>query len=166
MKKHILSLTIIILALFIFTACSFKTADEPVSQDDETQLSEKDQGGEGQHEEEGMRTVHLSELKFNHLEIKLDTLSTRVLSGVVEANGQLEVPPQHEATVTAVLGANVASIKMIEGDRVRKGQVIAYLTHPTFTQLQTDYIKAYQQLHFLEKEYHRQKRSERAPGSA
>ncbi len=33
----------------------------------------------------------------------------------VEANGQLEVPPQYEATVTAILGANVTSIKVIGG---------------------------------------------------
>jgi cobalt-zinc-cadmium efflux system membrane fusion protein len=100
----------------------------------------------------------LSELQFNSLDIKVDTLPTRPLSGVVEANGQLEVPPQHEATVTAILGANVTSIKVIEGDRVKKGQVLAYLSHPNLTRLQTDYIQAYQQLQFLEQENQRQQR--------
>lgn len=105
-----------------------------------------------------MGTVHLSELKFNSLDIKVDTLPTRPLSGVVEANGQLEVPPQHEATVTAILGANVTSIKVIEGDKVNKGQVLAYISHPNLAQLQTNYLKAYRQVQYLEKEYQRQKR--------
>ena len=91
-------------------------------------------------------------------DIKVDTIPTPQLSGVVEANGQLEVPPQHEATVTAILGANVTSIKVIEGDQVKKGQVLAYLSHPNLTKLQTDYIQAYQQLQFLEQENQRQQR--------
>lgn len=109
-------------------------------------------------EEGGMREVHLSELKFNSLGIKLDTLPTRPVSDVVEATGQLEVPPQHEATVTAILGANVTSIKVIEGDKIRKGQVLAYLSHPNLTRVQTDYITTYSRMRNLEKEYERQQR--------
>jgi len=105
-----------------------------------------------------MAELHLSDLKFESLGIKIDTLPIRSLSGVVEANGQLEVPPQHEATVTAILGANVTSIKVIEGDQVSKGQVLAYISHPNLTRLQTDYVRAYSQLQFLEKENQRQKR--------
>lgn len=105
-----------------------------------------------------MAEVHLSNLKFESLGIKIDTIPTRSLSGVVEANGQLEVPPQHEATVTAILGANVNSIKVIEGDKVRKGQVLAYLSHPNLTNLQTNYVKAYSRFQYLEKEMQRQKR--------
>lgn len=90
--------------------------------------------------------------------MKVDTLSTRAISEVVEANGQLEVPPQHEATVTAIIGANVKSIEVIEGDKVRKGQILAYLSHPNFAQLQTNYIKAFSRFQYLEKEMKRQKR--------
>ena len=32
-------------------------------------------------------------------------------------NGTLEVPPQNEAAITSVIGANVTSIKVIEGDK-------------------------------------------------
>ena len=51
-----------------------------------------------------MGEVHLSDLKFESLDIEVDTLPAKVLSAVVEANGQLEVPPQHEATVTRHTG--------------------------------------------------------------
>lgn len=110
------------------------------------------------HEGEASGVVHLSDRKFRSLDIKVDTIPTRPLTGVVEANGRLEVPPQHEATVTAILGANVSSIRVIEGDKVSKGQVLAYIAHPDLIQLQTNYLKAYRQLQFLEKEYRRQKR--------
>lgn len=113
---------------------------------------------EGEHSNEEMTVVHLSDLKFNSLSMKVDSLPTRILSGIVEANGQLEVPPQHEATVTAILGANVTSIRVIEGDKVTKGQVLAYLSHPNLTQLQTNYIKSFSRLQYLEKEMQRQKR--------
>tara|TARA_A100000171_G_C2138101_1_gene152079 strand:+ start:2135 stop:3358 length:1224 start_codon:yes stop_codon:yes gene_type:complete len=115
-------------------------------------------GNKVEHEEEGSGEVHLSQLKFNSLGIKVGEIPTRPLSGIVEANGQLEVPPQHEATVTAILGANVTSIKVMEGDKVKKGQTLATLAHPNLSQLQTNYVRAYNQMQFLEKEYERQKK--------
>ena len=156
MKKHIVHILTLMLMVSAFTGCSTQSADNPAG---ETPEEHSEAGGEEEgDEEERMGVVHFSELKFNSLGIKVDTIPTRPLSGVVEANGQLEVPPQHEATVTAILGANVTSIKVIEGDQVKKGHVLAYLSHPNLTRLQTDYIQAYQQLQFLEQENKRQQR--------
>lgn len=102
--------------------------------------------------------IHLSELKFNALGIELDSLQKRTLSNTVRVNGRLEVPPQHEATVTSVLGANVVSIEVIEGDFVTKNQVLAYLSHPNLIQVQTEYIRNWRQMNYLDREYQRQKR--------
>lgn len=154
MKKQIIHILALVLMVSVITGCGSKSAD--VS--DEASNQEHSEGEAGHEGEEGMAELHLSDLKFESLGIKIDTLPTRGLSGVVEANGQLEVPPQHEATVTAILGANVTSIKVIEGDQVSKGQVLAYISHPNLTRLQTDYVRAYSQLQFLEKENQRQKR--------
>ncbi|MGJ3236037.1 efflux RND transporter periplasmic adaptor subunit [Marivirga sp.] len=123
----------------------------------ENKLTEKTEE-ESEQKEEGMGVLHLSHLKFESLGIKVDSLPSRSLSGIVEANGQLEVPPQHEATVTGILGANVTSIKVIEGDKVRKGEVLAFLSHPNLANLQSNYIQAYSQFQYLEKEMQRQKR--------
>lgn len=107
--------------------------------------------------EEG-EVVHFSEEQFNALSMKVDTLPLRNVSSYVETNGQLEVPPQNEATVTAVIGANVNSIKVIEGDHVKKGQVLATVSHPDLIRLQTDYNSSWNELQYLEQEYNRQKR--------
>lgn len=109
-------------------------------------------------ESEEESTVHLSELKFNALGIELDTLRKRSLSNTVRVNGQLEVPPQHEATVTSVLGANIVSIEVIEGDFVTKNQTVAYLSHPNLIEVQTEYVRSWRQMNYLEREYQRQKR--------
>ena len=131
-----------------FTGCGSKSSTE-------VETTEK---GQVQEELSDEGEVHLSELKKNSIGIKVDVIPTRPLSGVVEANGQLEVPPQHEATVTAILGANVTAIKVIEGDKVKKGQTLATLAHPNLSRLQSDYVRAYHQLQFLQKEYERQKK--------
>ncbi len=119
-----------------------------------------DHGEEG-HEEKGEaheEEVHFSEQQFASLGMKIDTLSYRNINSYVQANGQLEVPPQNEAIVTAVIGSNVKSIKVIEGDKVKKGQVLAYLSHPDLISIQTEYASNWHQLEFLKEEYERKKK--------
>ncbi|WP_341216231.1 efflux RND transporter periplasmic adaptor subunit [uncultured Wocania sp.] len=163
MKTQIIKILMLTLVLALFMGCK-----EEVKQNEDQKLSNTEEahdhkeGEEHEESEEGSgeegEAVHLSELKFNSLGIKVGPLPTKSLSGVVKANGQLEVPPQYEATVTAILGGNVSGIKVIEGDKVRKGQTLAYLSHPDLSQIQTNYIKTFNKMQFLEKEYERQKR--------
>lgn len=112
----------------------------------------------GEHEEEHADEVHLSQQQFNSLEMKVDTFKLRNMGEFVDANGQLEVPPQNEATVTALFGANVQSIKVIEGDKIKKGQVLAYLSHPDLIDIQTEYSSNWNQLQYLSSDYERQKK--------
>lgn len=102
--------------------------------------------------------VMLSSQQFKALKMKIDTIESRDMSGYVEANGSLEVPPQSEAAITSVIGANVVSIEVIEGDKVNKGQVVAYLSHPNIIKMQTDYLNAYSNSNFLKKNYERQQK--------
>ncbi len=115
-----------------------------------------EESGHHKHEEGHGDEVHFSEQQFQSLDMKTDTLPLRNLSSYIEANGQLEVLPQYEAVVTAIIGANVTTIKVIEGDKVNKGQVLAYLSHPDLITLQTGYVKSWFQLQYLEQEYQRQ----------
>ena len=150
MNSKIKTYILLFAASLFIVSCGKHDEDEHKHQSGEE--SEHQEHGEG-HEEE----VHLSEQQVQSLGIKSDTLPFRNISSYVEANGQLEVPPQNEATVTAIVGSNVTLIKVIEGDKVRKGQVLAYLSHPNLIKIQTDYINNWNQLQYLEKEYHRQK---------
>ncbi|GAB3833108.1 efflux RND transporter periplasmic adaptor subunit [Pontibacter rugosus] len=49
-------------------------------------------------------------------------------------------------------------IKVIEGDKVRKGQTLALLTHPELVQMQVDLQEAASRQQYLEQEYQRQQR--------
>ena len=112
---------------------------------------------ENEHSEGEANEVMLTAKQFDAVQMEIDTLQMRNMSGYVEANGKLEVPPQNEATITTVVGANVVSIEVIEGDKVNKGQTVAYLSHPNIIQKQTDYLDAFSNSQFLKKEYERQK---------
>lgn len=153
MNSKIKTYILLFAASLFIAACGNSGHEEEGHEHENGEASEHHEHGEG-HEEE----VHFSEQQFQSLNMKVDTLPFRNISSYVEANGQLEVPPQNEAAVTAIIAANVTSIKVIEGDKVSKGQVLAYLSHPDLIKLQTDYFNSWNQLQFLEKEYQRQKK--------
>ena len=111
-----------------------------------------------EHHHLGDDIIELNEQQAKVLNIKTGPVEQRVLGESVRVSGSLKVPPQNEATVTAIFGANVMSIEVIEGDDVKKGQVLAYLSHPSLTQFQSDYLNAWSQLQYLEKDYQRQEK--------
>jgi cobalt-zinc-cadmium efflux system membrane fusion protein len=153
MNSKIKTYILLFAASLFIASCGNSGHEEEGHEHENGEASEHHEHGEG-HEEE----VHFSEQQFQSLNMKVDTLPFRNISSYVEANGQLEVPPQNEAAVTAIIAANVTSIKVIEGDKVSKGQVLAYLSHPDLIKLQTDYFNSWNQLQYLEKEYQRQKK--------
>lgn len=101
--------------------------------------------------------IHLSKQKAQVLDLQVGKIKKRNMGAYVEANGRLEVPPQNEASLTSVVGATVHSINVIEGDEVKKGQTLAYLTHPNLIEMQTNYLEAYNHKTYLEQEMKRQK---------
>ena len=140
-------LTIILLSI-IMTSCSNSDKKKAVN----TNFEElKDDHNES---EEAI----LTQKQFEALKMQIDTIALRNMSSYVEANGSLEVPPQNEAAITSVVGANVVSINVIEGDKVNKGQVVAYLSHPNIIKMQTDYLNAYSNSNYLMKIYERQQK--------
>jgi len=150
MKRKIYKiLTVIVLSIFV-SACGNKESDNQ-SPNEEQKTDRKQSKIESEE-------VMLTQEQFDALKMKIDTLALRNMSGYVEANGTLEVPPQNEAAITTVVGANVVLIEVIEGDKVNKGQVVAYLSHPNIIQVQTDYLNAYSNSNFLKKNYERQQK--------
>ena len=146
-------LTVMMIAIFV-SACGNK---ENHNENDGHSNNEEEKT-EVNKENNESEEVMLSQQQFDALKMKIDTLALRNMSGYVEANGTLEVPPQNEAAITTVIGANVVSIEVIEGDNVNKGQVVAYLSHPNIIQAQTDYLNAYSNSNFLKKNYERQQK--------
>lgn len=148
MKKNYIYILILFIPALTLISCDNRPAQPEAEQEE-------------MHEEQAtgsMESVHLSALKTESLGIKIDSLPKQVLSNIIEANGELEVPPQHEATVTAILGANITSIEVVEGNKVSKGQILAKIAHPDLTQLQSNYLKSFSRLDYLKKEMERNKK--------
>ena len=148
-KTSFITMKTVIMAGVLILALSSCNQKPPANAEQE----ESEESSEG-----GLTAVVLTAQQFTALGMKADTLSKRNFSSVVVANGELEVLPQNEASVTAIIGANITSIEVFEGKKVNRGQVLAYLSHPDLLNLQTRYLNAWNQLQYAEKEYQRQKR--------
>lgn len=146
---------IIVFSLAIFTFAGFISCKDTAENNEEH--ADEHGAHEGEEEEHGEEAM-LTQQQYETLNMETGPVQQRNMSGYVEVNGQLEVPPQNEATVTTVIGANVVDIKVIEGDQVQKGQILAYISHPDIVRMQTEYLNASNQLNFQEKEFERQKK--------
>ena len=101
--------------------------------------------------------VMLTKKQFDIMKIELGNPVQKNLTSLIKANGFITSPPQNKANVSPVMGGIIKSVSVIPGSYVKKGQILAYLEHPDYIQLQEDYLKAKSSLVFLEQEYNRQK---------
>ena len=151
--KKIINMKTILLSAIIMVglaACSVKPENKAENKSTETEAKAEASGE--------ITPVLLTKQQFKALDIEVDTIRKRDFHGIVEANGQLQVPPQNIASVTAVVGANVNSIHVFLGDKVKRGQVLATLSHPQLLQLQTNFLTSWNRMGYLSKEYQRQKK--------
>lgn len=109
------------------------------------------------HKENSVREVELNEAQYSSAGIGLGIFTPKNLSEVVNANGYTKLPPQNQADVSVFVSGIVKSIIVIEGQNVRKGQVIATVESPEFTRLQQEYLTSKSNLEFLKLEYERQR---------
>lgn len=109
----------------------------------------------GHHPEEG---VVFTAAQASALGMDVGSLPSKSMSGTIQVNGMLEVPPQNEALITSIIGANITSIHVIEGDEVKKGQILAYISHPNLIRLQSEYLETYNTMQYTIQEYQRQKK--------
>jgi cobalt-zinc-cadmium efflux system membrane fusion protein len=135
MKKFL----ILILSIVSIFSCSKKSEPETKAQTTDTSLH-----------------VALSEEQIKKMGIEVGQTVMRSISGVIKANGMLDVPPQNLVSISAPLGGFVKRTEFLQGMRVAKGQTVVVLEHPDYIQLQEDYLMTKNQLEYLELEYKRQ----------
>lgn len=131
----------IILLLAGLISCKNKTA-----------LEERPAEVAHSHEQE----VGLTDEQEKNAGIELGSLETRPLSGVIKANGMLDVPPQNLVSVTTPLSGILQETELLQGMKVKKGQVIAVLKSQEYIQLQQDYLENRSRLEYLQADYERQ----------
>ncbi|MBO9701434.1 MAG: efflux RND transporter periplasmic adaptor subunit [Sporocytophaga sp.] len=145
------NIILFIVSLFLFSLCNSKKEEVSSESSKETSVSDTTKSGEE------LKVIELSGDQFTTAGIELGSFDRKNLKSVVKANGYLEVPPQKRAFVSTFIGGVVKSVNVIQGKYVKKGQTLAVLEHPDFTRIQEEYLKAKDNMTFLEKEYERQK---------
>jgi cobalt-zinc-cadmium efflux system membrane fusion protein len=105
--------------------------------------------------EEGIAEVTQEQMKA--VGIGIGVIEQQNLTSVVKASGQLTVPPQNKAVVNALVGGVIRRINVVEGQQVRKGQVVVTIENPDFLRLQQDYLTSKDNIVYLAQEYERQR---------
>lgn len=102
-------------------------------------------------------TIMLTSDQFNSMNMSWGKLDTSQFSTEITVQGAVRVPVESMQEVTTFYGGYVSGMKLLEGQSVRKGEVLFYLENPEFILLQQNYLEAKSQLNYLKAEYDRQK---------
>ena len=93
------------------------------------------------------------QMTYNHIEV--GKLPEGVVYHTISATGNVDVPPNHSIRLSAPIEAYLSKVLVLPGDKVKKGQVLGYLTHPSIAELQRNYLTAKSQLEFITKDVDR-----------
>lgn len=100
--------------------------------------------------------LQLSQSQFNALKMEWGSIETRNLSEQLSLQGMVRVPTEGRQDVSAIYGGYVSGLSLIEGEAIRRGQVLFYLENPEFVNLQQSYLETQSQMDYLKAEYDRQ----------
>lgn len=101
--------------------------------------------------------IELTSEQFNTMNMVWGKLETDQFSEKITVQGAVRVPVESMQDVTTYYGGYVSGMELLEGQPVRKGEVLFYLENPEFILLQQNYLEAKSQLNYLLSEYERQK---------
>lgn len=141
MKFAIVLLTTIVL----FASCA--NSDSSAT-NTETTTEEK-------HDEESNQ-VSLTATQFKTAGITFGAVEMKQISGTFKANGVLDVPPQQKVSISVPMGGFLKKTDLLQGKRVKKGELIAVIENPEYVQMQQDYLEAKSQLEYAKADYERQ----------
>lgn len=117
----------------------------------------KEAGGTGaEHAAAETSHVELTEAQYETAGIETGGFAVRKLSGTVAANGVIDIPPQNLVSISAPLGGFVRKSDLLQGMKVRKGEVLAVIENPDFIPMQQEYLETRSKLEYAEQEYQRQ----------
>jgi cobalt-zinc-cadmium efflux system membrane fusion protein len=125
------------IAVFLLGSCS-RHSEEVVSED-------KEQVGVLTAEQRSLAGIRTAAMDY------------RVVSSTISCTGEIEVPPNGIASVTAPMGGYIVNADIVPGRYVKKGELLARLSNPEYITLQQSFLETSGQLMFAEQDYARQK---------
>ena len=158
-KIHSSLAVIFIISLVLFTACGSKSEGNKAETTAETATKQAEATAA-----ESIKEVELNDAQFKTTGLLLGGLEKKNLSEVINANGYTKLPPQNQAQVSMPLTGTIKTIKVIEGQYVKEGQILATMQSMAYNNLRLEREKLNQELEqsnnnlgYLRLEYARQK---------
>lgn len=134
----------IFLLMLISCGSSNGNGSEPIADSTEVHIDELNQ-------------VSFTAAQYQTTGVELGTVELKQISGTFKVNGVLDVPPQQQVSISVPMGGFLRKTDLLQGMRVKKGQLIAVIENPDFVQMQQDYMEAKSQLEYAQSDYQRQK---------
>lgn len=101
--------------------------------------------------------VEVTSEQFKLSEMHLVHPEKRAFPASISTTGVIDVPPRDKSVVFATTGGYIKTSNLMEGDFVRKGQVVASIDNPELVTMQQEYLELTQDLNYLGSELERQK---------
>ncbi len=101
--------------------------------------------------------IELTEEQFKTMKMEWGPVHTGDFSEEIQVQGTVQIPVEGMREITTYFGGYVQDLKLIEGQEVRKGEVLFTLENPDFLRLQQDFLEVNSQLAYLKAEWERQK---------
>lgn len=101
--------------------------------------------------------ITLTDAQYKNAALVVGKIGQQSMSTILRVNGKIDVPPQNIVSISVPLGGYLKTTKLLPGQHVSKGEVIAVMEDQQYIQLQQDYLTAKAKISYLENEYQRQK---------
>ncbi|WP_192346176.1 efflux RND transporter periplasmic adaptor subunit [Algoriphagus sp. Y33] len=101
--------------------------------------------------------IMVSQKQFETMKMTWGSPKLEGFSEGLSVQGMVKVPVEGVQEISAFFGGYVSGLNKLEGEPVKKGEVLFYLENPDFIRLQQDFLETSSQLGYLKAEYERQK---------
>lgn len=103
------------------------------------------------------REIVLTEEQFRTMKMEWGPLQTGEFSEEISVQGSIQIPVEGMREISAYYGGYIQDLKLLEGQPVRRGELLFTLENPDFIRLQQDYLETKSQLTYLKSEFERQR---------
>ena len=156
-KSYIILIFSLALILTFF-ACGHSHADGEGHDHGHASEQHSEDDGHGHGEEHAEGEIHLTKEQIETMNIQFGDFSQVKINDFVNATGTLGLPPNALTAVSAKASGYIRnSNKFVEGDYIKKGNVMAYLENPDFIHQQQQYLEVAAELVYDRQELERQK---------
>ena len=151
--KNISLALLFLLSLVVWTGCG-NDAGKAETREAEP-VARKAEGKENEKKDDHIVIITPEQFEMN--DMQLGHVEEKEFAEFIHTNGMITVPPGNRAAVSPVYGGYVQSVQLLDGDYVKKGQVLFSLKNPEYLEWQQRYLQLKEQTAYLKSEYERQK---------